>query len=82
MEWYYSGMSLSGSGAGLRREPSDGHEVARIVLARADVGYQLELYRGARHGFTVPDNPSYDQAAANRHWSRLTTLFAETLDPA
>ena len=52
------------------------------ALARADVGYQLELYRGARHGFTVPDNPSYDQAAANRHWSRLTTLFAETLDPA
>jgi carboxymethylenebutenolidase len=52
------------------------------ALSRADVGYQLELYPGARHGFTVPDNPSYDEAAAQRHWARLTTLFAETLAAA
>jgi carboxymethylenebutenolidase len=49
------------------------------ALSRADVGYQLELYPGAKHGFAVPDNPSYNEAAAQRHWSRLTTLFAETL---
>jgi carboxymethylenebutenolidase len=52
------------------------------ALSRADVGYQLELYPGARHGFAVPDNPSYDEAAAVRHWNRLTTLFAETLGAA
>ena len=49
------------------------------ALSRAGVGYQLELYPGAGHGFAVPDNPSYDEAAAQRHWARLTTLFAETL---
>jgi carboxymethylenebutenolidase len=52
------------------------------ALSRADVGYQLELYPGAKHGFAVPDNPSYDEVAAQRHWVRLTTLFAETLNPA
>jgi carboxymethylenebutenolidase len=49
------------------------------ALSQAGVGYQLELYPGARHGFTVPDNPSYNEAAAERHWTRVTTLFAETL---
>jgi carboxymethylenebutenolidase len=49
------------------------------ALSRAGVGYQLELYLGAQHGFAVPDNPSYDETAAQRHWARLTTLFAETL---
>jgi carboxymethylenebutenolidase len=49
------------------------------VLGHAAVGYQLELYPGAGHGFAVPDNPSYSEPAAERHWRRLTTLFAETL---
>jgi carboxymethylenebutenolidase len=49
------------------------------ALSQAAVGYQLELYPGAQHGFTVPDNPSYDEAAAERHWTRLTTLFTEAL---
>jgi dienelactone hydrolase len=30
----------------------------------------------------VPDNPSYDAAAAERHWTRVTSLFAETLPAA
>jgi carboxymethylenebutenolidase len=51
------------------------------ALSQAGVGYQLELYPGAGHGFTVPDNPSYDERAAERHWTRVTTLFAETLTP-
>jgi carboxymethylenebutenolidase len=52
------------------------------ALDEASVGYQLELYPGAGHGFAVPDNPSYSEPAAERHWRRLTTLFAETLVPA
>jgi carboxymethylenebutenolidase len=49
------------------------------ALSEAAVDYQLELYPGAKHGFTVPDNPSYNEAAAQRHWTRLDTLFTETL---
>jgi carboxymethylenebutenolidase len=49
------------------------------ALDEASVGYQLELYPGAGHGFSVPDNPSYSEPAADRHWRRVTALFAETL---
>ncbi|MBV9793185.1 MAG: dienelactone hydrolase family protein [Actinobacteria bacterium] len=49
------------------------------ALSEAGVGYQLELYPGAGHGFSVPDNPSYNQAAAQRHWKRLGTLLEEAL---
>jgi carboxymethylenebutenolidase len=46
------------------------------VLGAAHVDYQIELYRGASHGFAVPDMPVYDEAAAERHWQRLATFFA------
>jgi carboxymethylenebutenolidase len=52
------------------------------ALDEASVGYQLELYPGAGHGFAVPDNPSYSEAAAERHWRRVTALLAETLAAA
>ena len=59
----------------------DPQSQAQLITAldEASVGYQLELYPGAGHGFAVPDNPSYSEPAAARHWRRVTTLFAETL---
>jgi len=33
----------------------------------------------AAHGFAVPDNPTYDDAAAARHWEAMEDLFASTL---
>ena len=50
-----------------------------LAVRRRPAG--LELYAGAGHGFAVPDNLSYSEAAAERHWRRLTALFAETLSP-
>jgi carboxymethylenebutenolidase len=35
----------------------------------------VEFYPAA-HGFAVPDNPTYDKAAADRHWAALQKLFA------
>ncbi len=49
------------------------------TLGRAHLDYQIELYKGAKHGFAVSDMPVYDQAAAERHWSRVEALFATTL---
>ncbi|MGF7234832.1 MAG: dienelactone hydrolase family protein [Frankia sp.] len=49
------------------------------ALDAAGVTYQLELYPGAAHGFAVPDNPPYDEAAAEQHWRRITALFTEAL---
>lgn len=40
--------------------------------------YESEVYP-AKHGWTVPDNPAYDEAEAQRAWKKLTQLFDETL---
>jgi carboxymethylenebutenolidase len=46
-------------------------------LADAGVKHLVETYP-ARHGFTMPDAPPYDRAAAERHWDALFQLLRET----
>lgn len=48
------------------------------ALTEAGVDHQIETYP-ALHGFAVPDNPTYDPAAAERHWNALEQLFDATL---
>jgi carboxymethylenebutenolidase len=38
----------------------------------------VEFYP-AQHGFAVPDNPTYDASAEERHWKALETLYGSTL---
>jgi len=45
----------------------------------AEIDHMIENYVGMRHGWTVPDHGVFDPVGAERHWKRLTTLFAETL---
>ena len=40
------------------------------ALTAAGVEHTVEFYPAA-HGFAVPDNPPYDEAAADRHWAAL-----------
>ena len=40
---------------------------------------QVEIYAGAHHGYTMPDLPVYNEAAAERHWKELFALLDETL---
>ncbi len=49
------------------------------ALMAASVDHRHELYVGAAHGWTMPDFPVYDQAAAERHWTELIRLFDEHL---
>jgi carboxymethylenebutenolidase len=44
------------------------------ALTDAGVDYTLEFYP-ARHGFAVPDNPTYDAQADARHWEALHGLY-------
>ncbi len=48
------------------------------VLTEAGVSHTIETYP-VHHGFAVLDNANYDQAAAERHWQALESLFASTL---
>ena len=48
------------------------------ALTDAGVDYTLEFYP-ARHGFAVPDNPTYDAQAEARHWAALRELYGASL---
>jgi carboxymethylenebutenolidase len=56
-------------------------ELLRGALADAGVDFTLEFYP-AHHGFAVPDNGTYDAAAADRHWEALGRLYQDRLGGA
>lgn len=58
-----------------RAFPADQHERLTAAYTAAGVAYTLEEYPAA-HGFAVPDNPTFDEAAAERHWRATGDLFA------
>ena len=49
-------------------------ELLDRALTDAGVDHTVEFYP-ARHGFAVPDNDTYDGAAAERHWAALRHLY-------
>jgi carboxymethylenebutenolidase len=53
-------------------------ELLDRALTQAGVDHTVEFYP-ARHGFAVPDNPTYDAQAAERHWDALRSLYQANL---
>ncbi|RUW51956.1 dienelactone hydrolase family protein [Mesorhizobium sp. M8A.F.Ca.ET.021.01.1.1] len=49
------------------------------ALRNAEVDHTIENYVGMAHGWCVPDHSVFNATGAERHWKRLTDLFAETL---
>ncbi|PVY77565.1 carboxymethylenebutenolidase [Tamilnaduibacter salinus] len=49
------------------------------ALATAGVHFTTELYKGAAHGYTATDAPSYDATADARHYRQLFRLLADAL---
>ncbi len=67
--------------AGAQDDESFTPEQAALLedaLTKGGVDHVIETYP-AHHGFAVPDNPTYDPAAAERHWQALGDLFGTTL---
>jgi carboxymethylenebutenolidase len=58
--------------------PDEQKDLLERALTAAGVRHNIETYP-ARHGFAVSDNPSYDEAAAERHWRALEDLFGSAL---
>lgn len=48
------------------------------ALSAAGVEHTVEFY-AAGHGFAVPDNAPYDQAAAQQHWTATTDFLGRHL---
>lgn len=69
---YVGGATDDGSFTAEHRELLD------RALTEAKVPHTIETYPAA-HGFAVPDNPTYDEGAAERHWEAMTKLFGSNL---
>ena len=59
------------------RSPPKHAETLDKALTAADVEHTVEFYAAA-HGFAVPDNAPYDNAAAQRHWDAMESFFGFT----
>lgn len=53
-------------------------ELLDKALTEAGVQHVIEWYSAA-HGFAVPDNGPYDEAAAKRHWAAMKDFFGSKL---
>jgi len=60
------------------REP-DSKNVLRDNFAKAKLTAEIEVYAGAAHGWCPPDSTVYNQAQAEKAWSRLLVLFGKAL---
>jgi carboxymethylenebutenolidase len=59
--------------------PPEQYERLKQAFITAGVRHTIDIYPAA-HGFAVPDTPTYDAAADQRHWATLTDLYAGNLD--
>lgn len=61
----------------------DSDQAARLesALENAGVAHTVLTYPAA-HGFAVPDTPTYDEAADERHWQALEELYGAALAPS
>jgi len=53
-------------------------DLLREALEKAGVAHTVEFY-DAHHGFAVPDNGTYDEEAATRHYQAMASLYAANL---
>lgn len=51
----------------------------REAFDNADVSAEIEVYEDTLHGWCPPDSPVYNEAQAERAWSRLLALFEREL---
>ncbi|MEX0941516.1 MAG: dienelactone hydrolase family protein [Pseudomonadales bacterium] len=60
------------------RDP-DAKHVLRQTFDKAGLPAEIEVYQGAMHGWCPPDSTVYNEAQAERAWSRLLVLFDAAL---
>ena len=60
------------------RQP-EAKDVLRDAFAQAGLPAEIEVYEGAMHGWCPPDTQVYNDAQAERAWSRLLALFERAL---
>ncbi len=61
-----------------QREPET-KNVLKDTYAKAGLAAEIEVYAGAAHGWCPPDSAVYNEAQAEKAWSRLLALFGKAL---
>jgi len=57
----------------------DAKDKLRAAFAEAKLPAEIEVYAGAMHGWCPPDSPVYNEAQAEKAWSRMLVLFETAL---
>ena len=57
----------------------DEKNVMRETFAKAGLEAEIEVYAGAAHGWCPPDSGVYNEAQAEKAWSRLLVLYGKAL---
>lgn len=60
------------------RQP-EAKSVLRETFAKNELAAEVEVYEGAMHGWCPPDSAVYNEAQAEKAWSRLLVLFDKAL---
>jgi carboxymethylenebutenolidase len=60
------------------RSPND-KNVLKETFAKANLPAEIEVYADAAHGWCPPDSRVYNEAKAEKAWSRLLELYGKSL---
>jgi carboxymethylenebutenolidase len=60
------------------RSPDD-KNVLKETFEKANLPAEIEVYTGAAHGWCPPDTQVYNEAQAEKAWSRLLVLYGKAL---
>jgi carboxymethylenebutenolidase len=60
------------------RSPND-KNILRETFAKANLPAEIEVYADAAHGWCPPDSHVYNEAQAEKAWSRLLVLYGKAL---
>jgi len=61
-----------------QRSPND-KTVLKETFATANLPAEIEVYAGSAHGWCPPDSRVYNEALAEKAWSRLLVLYGKAL---
>jgi carboxymethylenebutenolidase len=61
-----------------QRSP-DEKNVLKETFSKANLPAEIEVYAGAAHGWCPPDSRVYNEAQAEKAWSRLLALYTKAL---
>ncbi len=61
-----------------QKEP-EAKNMLRAAFDAAKLKAEIEVYKGAQHGWCPPDSRAYNEAMAEKAWSRMLALFKTAL---